>query len=416
MSANEDTGQLPRSDTDRKLCAMTSERPEEKYPCRSRLCFIFVVGILLVIMLLVGFLSYGDSVYHKSNEFLSSISDTNLRIPEIYSTALDNLNYGNITDTKYQSIAKRFCTYIHENPVEPDIVIYNRVPKTGSGNNVHLFRELAKKNNFSAWSIPAELRLNVTDNNIIYKDSGIRKTVVNTIYSKLMKSKGKRIIVDGHFSRIEFTSAEFLGKTIESINTLRDCGGWSISKLYWTMADSNKVKRIIRKGESTYKEYIHKITGMSVSFDECINDFNCLQKSELFRDQDQLTKYLCGDECIKLNSGLLNGALSNIDDPIMFTDIGILKYFTRNLEMLECVYPKLLNGISELYQNQDHTYNAQPSIHEKAKLPPSVLKWSEEYCDPSVNIYSGSVYLHAINVFLAKYEVMKNNRAICCRH
>jgi hypothetical protein len=213
------------------------------------------------------------------------------------------------------------------------------MPKTGSGTHVHLFRHLHKENNFTSWTIPETLR----ENNKLYTNTRARKEFDESIISKLRKKE--RIIVNGHYSRVEFTPSEFSGKTLESINTLRDCESWSISKLYWTMKDSKNARRYIEKGEKKYKEYVKEILGRGVTFDKCIQDYNCLKGNKLFHDQDEQAKFICGNECIERHNGVLKGAISNIDDPSMFTDIGILKYIDQNLEMLECIYPKMLKGI-----------------------------------------------------------------------
>ena len=249
---------------------------------------------------------------------------------------------------------------------EPPVVLYNRLSKCGSTTMQLLFEELSKKNDFGLWNAPMEYWHDLDI------DKQLRKHFLSDLNKNMKAAKGKKFLADGHWWQTTFSPEELEGKVHENIQLLRECKSRRHSKFFYGLFDSSAATAVKEtKTPQKFKKYEHDYLRTDINVKDCLNDYQCLKGTTKFDHNDTEIVFLCGSKCeanliddknfkaIKNNKHHIydgevvsSGAISNIHNPKVFTVIGVLDYMEPFMEMLECIYPSMLNGIHSTFVSQ----------------------------------------------------------------
>lgn len=215
-------------------------------------------------------------------------------------------------ETKEDVLADQFCRYLKSTP-EPDVLIYNRVPKCGSKTVVELLKERHRKTNtgvavFSTggrhWS-PIKYDSNATHLQFLLKQA-----------QKIQQNKPK-LILAGHWNWHNFRG-QLGNRTVEHINVVRECAGRVKSQLFFDLFDEKNAKAAIRN--DNLESYQSKLLGTGMTLQECMEDRTCIAEAVEKRITQQtgithsMVHFLCGEICSSSHGGnTLAGAIANLN-------------------------------------------------------------------------------------------------------
>lgn len=170
---------------------------------------------------------------------------------------------------------EKFCELLSKKK-EPDVLIYNRVPKCASTSMTQLMELMPNVVLFTSppyfWD---EL------------DSDIKKRHLLVDQSlKLLNNQKKRLIITGHFSQTTFT--EFGKRTYEFINVIRECTSRRISEFFYHLFDSVAAHEAVN-----HKEFVQKIIH-NASLNACLSDDHCCSHLRLSTNE---MRFFCGKSC-----------------------------------------------------------------------------------------------------------------------
>lgn len=314
----------------------------------------------------------------------------------------------------FEDDAKNWCQYLNSS-VEPNVIVYNRLPKCASSTMNSLFTILSRRNDF--------LKYYSTEAPYWYKDltnsenavllSELQYTINNIINRE---NTTKHVIVEGHWHQQVFYP-HFFGNNIsvEYIQLIRDCPSRRRSWFLYFLKDSRAARAVKKIGDQAFEKHQRiylNIRNSNISIDDCLRDYDCLKKSYQFNHIPEL-EYLCGSECQSQYKNMLEGSIENTFNPSIFTAVGITDKFGEYLEMLECAYPKIFQGIKRIFVSTNRkkvNQGSSPSNNTSLAL----RKIIQEACDISHNRYS-VFYAHMDKVFNARYKYMVDNKNTCCR-
>ena len=223
------------------------------------------------------------------------------------------------------------------------------------------------------------------------------------------------VIANGHWSQHRFNSSDLFNKPIEHFQLIRNCNSYAKSLFYYTAFECMDALAAKEKSVDAYIQYTRnllKIKNPNISIDDCLESYQCIHQS-LFFDNfgNETLRYLCGHQQSNYNKQINLGALSNIQDPSIFSIVGVLEHLDKFIEILECLYPTTLHGITELYNNEQ--IHSRPTMVNESHQ--GVKDYIEDLCEPSPYNSYPLVYKEATRIFLERYNYMKSHRSICCR-
>jgi hypothetical protein len=211
-----------------------------------------------------------------------------------------------------KAFADQFCKYLQSTP-EPDVLIYNRVPKCGSKTIVELLKERHRKvrtgvsvfSTGSRYWNPINYDTNATHLNILREQSA------------KFQGENPKLLLAGHWNWHNFRG-DFGDRTVEHINVLRDCDSRIRSQLFFDLFDEKFAKAAMKGGYLT--KHQSQLLHSNLTLEECLDDRKCISEAVNRRDTvlDGITHsmkhYLCGEQCASQNNGdILRGAIANLN-------------------------------------------------------------------------------------------------------
>ncbi|EDV28118.1 uncharacterized protein TRIADDRAFT_20786, partial [Trichoplax adhaerens] len=223
------------------------------------------------------------------------------------------------------------------------VIIYNRVPKTGSTSVMALFYDLCKINKFRV------LHLNVSKNSHVMHVADQGRFIRNiTSWSKMQPA-----IFHGHLAYLDFEKYGAFNRPIY-INVLRKPLDRLVSFYYF-----------LRYGDD-FRPHLHRRKmGDKITFDECVakNLPDCRPEKLWLQ-----IPFFCGHhtQCwIPGNEWALQQAKHNLFHKYLL--VGVTEDLTGFINVLEATLPKLFKGAT----NRFLTFSKSHARKTKYKLPPS---------------------------------------------
>ena len=312
----------------------------------------------------------------------------------------------NSTYDEYARRAKSWCTRIRDTP-EPWLIVYNRIPKCGSSSLERIFdhQKRVSRHRIVAWHTPMQYM------------GPFHNDATQKFYATLAKrrsqfGRGAFHVVDGHWSFREIPRN--LTTKVEYIQMYRECRGQAKSAALWEMV--NGVPRSARRNPDKLKDYL-STRGLNIPAKECIEDINCLQRIHLGNVKKGIVtrQYFCGDPCAPGATGNHSAwdvAISRLrgDNPGVrgvYSIVGVTELFEEYLEVLQCLYPSVFDGVVKWFRKQGMYANKSKFSGGTAAL--------EQYAAGICADGDELLYDEIRKEFEAKYSIMKRHPGGCCR-
>ncbi|XP_077981877.1 uronyl 2-sulfotransferase-like [Glandiceps talaboti] len=254
--------------------------------------------------------------------------------------------------------------------MDDEMVIYNRVRKSGSRTVLKVMSTLSKQNGFQLNSSSIYRLMNVT--------LGEQAKLVNFI-----ESIRPPFIYERHIHYLDFSRFGY-GPPIY-INFIRDPSNRFVSDYYFERwGDDIKIDKVFKGSASAKNRSVNDcIVG---GYEEC---------SELVAFGQGSIPYFCGQDprCMHPSEWALRQALHRLRDRYLF--VGITEYLEESIGILEVLLPNLFKGGSQVFKQQDvqdvvkrSSAKGKTELIEKAinKLK-KVLKFEYVFYDEAVEIF-----------------------------
>ncbi|XP_041968559.1 heparin sulfate O-sulfotransferase [Aricia agestis] len=266
--------------------------------------------------------------------------------------------------------ARQFFSKSLQKDDENLVVIYNRVPKTGSTSFVGIAYDLCKKNHFKV------LHINITANMHVMSLSNQYKFAQNvTRWDEV-----KPALYHGHMAFLNFDRLGTISKPIY-INLIRKPLDRLVSYYYF-----------LRNGDNFRPHLVRKKHGDKMTFDECV------EKSQPDCDPTNMwlqVPFFCGHaaECWKAGSSwALQQAKHNLVNHYLL--VGVTEEMLDFISVLEAALPRLFKGATEHYLNSNKSHLRQTS----SKLEPA-QKTIEKIQQSSIWRMENELYEFALEHF-----------------
>ncbi|KAH8244359.1 hypothetical protein KR026_007517 [Drosophila bipectinata] len=223
------------------------------------------------------------------------------------------------------------------------VVLYNRVPKTGSTSFVNIAYDLCKPNKYHV------LHINVTANMHVLSLPNQIQFVRNVSKWHEMKPA----LYHGHMAYLDFSKFQVAHKPIY-INLVRKPLDRLVSYYYF-----------LRFGDNYRPNLVRKKAGNKITFDECVvqKQPDCDPKNMWLQ-----IPFFCGHaaECWEPGSAwALDQAKRNLVNEYFL--VGVTEQMYEFVDLLERSLPRIFHGFREHYQNSNKSHLRVTS----SKLPPS---------------------------------------------
>nr|CAB3254130.1 heparan sulfate 2-O-sulfotransferase 1-like [Phallusia mammillata] len=250
------------------------------------------------------------------------------------------------------------------------VVLYNRIPKSGSTSFTNLVYDLSKQNEIYI------LHINTTGNKLTVSLADQISLAWNITHWDAVKPA----FYHGHFYYYSFSSLGFQNPYY--INILREPLDRLVSHYYF-----------LRYGDDYRKGLSRKKQGDKTTFDQCIDrgEYDCQPKKLWLQ-----IPMMCGQaaECLKIGSSwALAEAKKNVIT--QYTLVGVTERIDEFVEVLEAILPSMFRGMSKKYREgtKSHLRN---TLHKEplseqgiAKMKNSkIYKMERELYDFTVNHFN----------------------------
>ncbi|KAF5294183.1 hypothetical protein FQR65_LT10894 [Abscondita terminalis] len=248
-----------------------------------------------------------------------------LQISKLY----DEIRNLELLQTKAAVLAKTKAASYYEDSL---VIIYNRVPKTGSTSFVGVAYDLCKKNHFHV------LHINITANNHVLSLPNQFKFVKNITHWDAMKPA----LYHGHFAFLDFS--RFGGKKPLFINIIRRPLDRLVSYYYF-----------LRYGDNFRPYLVRRKHGNTMTFDDCVrNDLPDCDPNNMWLQ----VPFFCGHSanCWKPgNKWALTEAKKNLVNNYFL--VGVTEELDDFIKLLELSLPRMFkeqsNSSNSLEDGQD---------------------------------------------------------------
>ncbi|XP_023023191.2 heparan sulfate 2-O-sulfotransferase [Leptinotarsa decemlineata] len=223
--------------------------------------------------------------------------------------------------------------YSRENLVDEDelVILYNRVPKTGSTSFIGVAYDFCKKNRFHV------LHVNITANSHTLTLDNQLKFVQNVTKWNSMKPA----LYHGHFAFLDFS--KFGAPKPLFINLIRKPLERFVSYYYF-----------VRYGDNFRPYLVRKKHGNTVTFDECVaQDLPDCDPNNMWLQ----IPFFCGHSanCWKPgNRWALNEAKKNLANSYFL--VGVTEELDDFVQVLEQSLPRIFKGATEYYQSSNKSH------------------------------------------------------------
>ncbi|KRT82890.1 hypothetical protein AMK59_3105, partial [Oryctes borbonicus] len=223
---------------------------------------------------------------------------------------------------------------VNENSNEDTIIIYNRVPKTGSTSFIGVAYDICKKNNFHV------IHVNISANNHVLSLRNQNSMVRNITKWNNMKPA----IYHGHFAYLDFSKYSSIKPLY--INIIRKPLDRLVSYYYF-----------LRYGDNYRPYLIRKKHGDTMSFDDCVknNHPDCDPENMWLQ-----IPFFCGHSvhCWKPgNKWALDEAKKNLINNYLL--VGVTEDLTNFIAVLESTLPRIFKGATEYFLSSNKSHLRQ---------------------------------------------------------
>lgn len=240
------------------------------------------------------------------------------------------------------------------------IVIYNRVPKTGSTSFMGIAYELCSHNGFNV------MHLNTSKNSHVMSLSD----QVRFVWNVTRWTKRQPSLIHGHIAFLNFEKYGLFNPKPLYINLIRKPLDRLVSYYYF-----------LRNGDNFRPNIVRKKQGDRRTFDQCVdlNERDCRAENLWLQ-----IPFFCGQdsECWKPgNKWALDQAKRNLLNHYFL--VGVTEYMHEFIQILEASLPQMFSGANQLYEKgtKAHlrkTFNKlRPSARTIAKIQQSRI-WQME--------------------------------------
>ncbi|XP_055906262.1 heparin sulfate O-sulfotransferase isoform X2 [Eupeodes corollae] len=254
------------------------------------------------------------------------------------------LLYSEVRLETFHDVAPPKAGRLAANDLNPDydydenlVVLYNRVPKTGSTSFVNIAYDLCKKNRFHV------LHINVTANMHALSLPNQVTFVRNVTKWREMKPA----LYHGHMAFLDFSKFQIAHKPIY-INIVRKPLDRLVSYYYF-----------LRYGDNYRPNLVRKKAGNKMTFDKCVESKqpDCDPKNMWLQ-----IPFFCGHaaECWEPGSEwALNQAKHNLVNEYFL--VGVTEQMEDFVDLLERSLPRIFKGFREHYQHSNKSHLRQTS-------------------------------------------------------
>lgn len=249
---------------------------------------------------------------------------------------------------------------LEDQPMDDAILVYNRVPKTGSTSLMGLAYELYAANKYHV------LHVNISKNNHLMSVPDQRRFV----YNSTLWDERKPALYHGHFAFVDFSRFGAKQKPIY-INVLREPLDRMVSYYYF-----------LRYGDNFRPHVMRKKNGDTMTFDECVaNDGLDCTPEEMWLQ----IPFFCGhaSDCwTPGNAWALEQAKHNLVQHYLL--VGITEELQDFVAVLEATLPRFFKGAIDLFATgkKSHlrrtTNKHQPTPATVSKIQSSTV-WKMEH-------------------------------------
>lgn len=298
-----------------------------------------------------------------------------------------------------------FFQYVQETQ-EPTLLVYNRVPKTGSTALQNIFAD-------GASSCPAQLKSLELNETYWFGYDSHEEDADDVIRRHLSNSKAAHGVVSGHFSfprEPETMRARWDTPRVEFINTVRKCGTRMRSNLLYAVFASHDAHERIKTG--TQAAYVEDMFGKGVDPGQCLQDDACIEKmlqsdrfSEFlyFSRSNAIENYLGGVHWKDQGFGSAKEAVrERVFAPKMgpggYIAVGLLEAEEDSMLLFQCLLPSFfrqrLGVLGNVRSNENDPLTIEGVEHPYEKLEARFE--IEQYCLDEDSLYRKIESIHRL--------------------
>lgn len=306
-----------------------------------------------------------------------------------------------------------FFQYVRETP-EPSMLVYNRIPKTGSETINDIFRD-------GALSCPLQLKLLSLNETYWFTDL---KTHEERVNAEVRGSLGDVAhgVVAGHFPfprEPDTLLAQWDTRRIEFINTVRTCASRMRSTLLYSIFDSGDSRK--RNESNTQAAFVEDLFGKRIDPIQCLQDNACIDKflhrvSQVYgQNFDTLytngTAYFLGGDRLKEEgyTGAKKAVLERAFAPTSksvggYIAVGLLEAHEDSMLLFKCLLPSFfrqsVDVLGNIHSNENDALNPEGLKHPYAKLEARL----QDKCSSEDSLYSHIMAIHRLLVSKIKAD------------
>ena len=321
-----------------------------------------------------------------------------------------------IVSGNLSSEMQSWCAYVASNP-EPEVLIYNMVPKTASTalrSHVKVMRRKKVKSYLFPHKYFLSNRGDLDSNPSLAKS--FDEDFIKIAYAA--RNESKKLFGTGHFAQ-HIVPMNF---TTEAINTMRDCHSRFSSHIEFDLFSCPNARAYQKKHPEDTDGAIWLLSMMRKGNDtdpwKCAKSFECLKSTFYGQNLSSgyMSKFFSGGITTARYGSSYDGAIRNIKTHEYkkggFVYVGVQERMEESLEVLNCLYPSYFafrkHHSNLLLRNQRNAVGNSTAFMSL----PSVQELIDKVgCSDS----DDRVYEEVLRLHVAKYDAIQRYPERCCR-